>query len=252
MTSAVDSAPCTPPAPADRATIAVIHQDAYLAVVDKPAGLMAHASAMARGEEDFLVDRLRAQFGQPVYLVHRLDRATSGCLLVAFDRDIAGALGKIFMSREVRKDYLAVCRGWPEPELLLDYPLDGGPGKPEKKPAITRFARLATAELAMPSVQHPSSRYALMQCTPHTGRYRQIRRHLKHLSHHLIGDSSHGDGRHNRSFRMLGVHRMLLHAWRLAFAHPVTGAPIACVAPPDREFRKALQLLSIDEPCAAA
>ena len=228
--------------------IALVHADEYLAVVDKPAGLMAHASAMARGEDDFLVDRLRAQFGKPVHLVHRLDRATSGCLLVAFDRDVAGALGRIFMSREVQKDYLAVCRGWPEPELLLDYPLDGGPGKPEKKPAITRFLRLATAELAMPSAQHETSRYALMQCSPQTGRYRQIRRHLKHLSHHLVGDSSHGDGRHNRSFRMLGVHRMLLHAWRLAFVHPVTGAAIACEAAPDEEFQKALRLLSMPLP----
>jgi tRNA pseudouridine65 synthase len=232
--------------------VETVYCDDYLAVVDKPAGLMAHASAMARGEEDFLVDRLRVQFGKPVFLVHRLDRATSGCLLVAFDRDIAGALGKIFMSREVSKDYLAVCRGWPESDLLLDYPLDGGPGKPEKKPAVTRFLRLATAELAMPSAQHDSSRYALLQCSPQTGRYRQIRRHLKHLSHHLIGDSSHGDGRHNRSFRMLGVHRMLLHAWRLAFTHPVTGAAIECSAAPDQEFLKALRLLSIPPAAFAA
>jgi len=236
----------------DQIPITVIHADAHLAVVDKPAGLMAHASAMARGEDEFLVDRLRAQFGKPVHLVHRLDRATSGCLLVAFDRDIAGMLGKIFMSRDVQKEYLAICRGWPEADLLLDYPLDGGPGKPEKKPAITRFLRLATAELAMPSAQHPSSRYALLQCSPHTGRYRQIRRHLKHLSHHLIGDSSHGDGRHNRSFRMLGVHRMLLHAWRLAFVHPVSGQSLSCIAPLDREFRKALDLLSIPIPSTRA
>ena len=236
----------------DFALIEVIHADAHLAVIDKPAGLMAHASAMARGEDEFLVDRLRVQFGKPVHLVHRLDRATSGCLLVAFDREVAGMLGKIFMSRDVQKDYLAICRGWPEPELLLDYPLDGGPGKPEKKPAITRFLRLATAELAMPSAQHPSSRYALLHCSPHTGRYRQIRRHLKHLSHHLIGDSSHGDGRHNRSFRMLGVHRMFLHAWRLAFVHPVTGQALDCVAPLDREFRKALALLSIPVPSTCA
>jgi tRNA pseudouridine65 synthase len=245
------------PAPHDAAIvdvvtpIEVVYADAYLAVIDKPAGLMAHASAMARGEDEFLVDRLRLQFGKPVHLVHRLDRATSGCLLVAFDREVAGALGKIFMSREVGKDYLAVCRGWPEPDQLIDYPLDGGPGKPEKKPAITRFLRLATAELAMPSAQHDSSRYALVQCSPQTGRYRQIRRHLKHLSHHLIGDSSHGDGRHNRSFRMLGVHRMLLHAWRLSFVHPVTGQALDCIAPPDREFRKALEVLSIALPSPA-
>jgi tRNA pseudouridine65 synthase len=223
--------------------IPILYNDDALAVVNKPAGLMAHASPMARGEDDFLVDRLREQFAKPVHLIHRLDRATSGCLLVAFDRDIAAALGRVFMSREVRKDYLAVCRGWPEENLLVDYPLDGGPGKPEKKPAVTDFMRLATAEIAMPSAQHPTSRYALLRCSPQTGRYRQIRRHLKHLSHHLIGDSSHGDGRHNRSFRMVGVHRMLLHAWRLEFAHPVDGRSVETIAPWDAEWEKALRFL---------
>ena len=237
-----------PSAAPDAAGIAVLYADDCLAVVDKPAGLMAHASAMARGEDDFLVDRLRLQFGRPVHLVHRLDRATSGCLLVAFNQATAAALGGIFMSREVRKDYMAICRGWPERELLLDYPLDGGPGKPEKKSAITRFTRLGTAEISMPSGAHETSRYALMLCSPQTGRFRQIRRHLKHLSHHLIGDSSHGDGRHNRNFRMQGVHRMLLHAWTLGFPHPVSRAPVLVTAPLDREFLRALALLSLPEP----
>lgn len=228
--------------------IGVLYADESLAVVDKPAGLMAHASAMARGEDDFLVDRLRQQFGRSVHLVHRLDRATSGCLLVAFDSGTAAALGAGFMSREVSKDYLAVCRGWPEPQIDLDYPLDGGPGKPEKKPAQTRFVRLGTGELDVPSASHETSRYSLIKCTPHTGRYRQIRRHLKHLSHHLIGDSSHGDGRHNRHFRMRGVHRMLLHAWRLGFVHPVSGQPLQVEAPLDAEFRRALQLLALTLP----
>lgn len=226
--------------------IEVLYEDAQLAVVNKPAGLMAHASAMARGEDDFLDERLRAQFGKSIHLIHRLDRATSGCLLVAFDRDIAAALGGVFMSREVDKHYLAICRGWPDEEFVVDYDLDGGPGKPVKKPAITRFRRLATAEIDTPSAQHPTSRYALLRCSPETGRYRQIRRHLKHVFHHLIGDSSHGDGRHNRSFRMLGVHRMLLHAWQLSFLHPVTGERLTVTAPPDAEFCTALAVLSID------
>ncbi len=225
--------------------IEVLYADDTLAVVAKPAGLMAHASPMARGEDDFLDERLRAQFGKPVHLVHRLDRATSGCLLIALDRDTASTLGKIFMSREVEKDYLAVCRGWPEQDFVVDHDLDGGPGKPEKKTAITTFERLATAELAQASEHHPTSRYALLRCSPQTGRYRQIRRHLKHLSHHLIGDSSHGDGRHNRAFRMLGVHRMLLHAWRLSFVHPYNGARIDVTSPLDNQFRKALALLAM-------
>ena len=223
----------------------ILYRDDWLAVVNKPAGLMVHDSALARGETDFAADRLRAQFDTPIFLVHRLDRATSGCLLLAFDRDTASALGKALMSREVEKDYLAVCRGWPEPVFTVDHPLDGGPGKPLKKPALTDFERLATTELALPSAGFPTSRYALLRARPHTGRFRQIRRHLKHLSHHLIGDSSHGDGRHNRTYRTLGIHRMLLHAQRLAFVHPHDGHRVEVVAPLDAQFARALALFGV-------
>ncbi len=225
------------------APLPVLYLDDTLAVVCKPAGLMVHDSALARGETDFAADRLRVQFGKPIFLVHRLDRATSGCLLLAFDRDTASALGKTLMSHEVEKDYWAICRGWPaERAFVVDHDLDGGPGKPLKRPAQTAFEVLATCELALPSTGFPTSRYAWLRASPKTGRFRQIRRHLKHLSHHLIGDSSHGDGRHNRSFRGLGIHRMLLHARRLAFTHPHTGARIEALAPPDAEFEKALAL----------
>ena len=227
-------------------SIPVLYRDAQLAVVAKPAGLMVHDSKLARGEDDFLADRLREQFGQAIFLIHRLDRATSGCLLLAFDRDTASALGKAVMTRDFDKEYLAVCRGWPDEAFVIDHPLDGGPGKPEKKPALTRFARVATGELALPSAGFETSRYALLRCWPETGRFRQIRRHLKHAFHHLVGDTSHGDGRHNRNFRMQGVHRMLLHARRLAFAHPASGERIEAVAPLDAEFRKVFALFGWD------
>ena len=237
-----DLAPDAPPIDLD---LPVLFCDEALAVVCKPAGLMVHDSALARGETDFAADRLREQFGKPIFLVHRLDRATSGCLLLAFDRDTASALGKAVMAQQLDKRYLAVCRGWPEEVFEIDHALDGGPGKPQKKPAVTRFQRLATGELAVPSAGFETSRYALLECQPLTGRFRQIRRHLKHQFHHLVGDSSHGDGRHNRNFRMLGIHRMLLHARRLAFVHPHTGQRIEAVAPPDAEFAKALALFDM-------
>ena len=225
------------------AALPVLYSDESLAVVSKPAGLMVHDSALARGETDFAADRLREQFGKPIFLVHRLDRATSGCLLLAFDRETASALGKTLMSHEVEKDYWAVCRGWPaEPVFTVDHALDGGPGKPQKKPAITDFEVLARCELALPSSGFETSRYAWLRASPRTGRFRQIRRHLKHMFHHMIGDSSHGDGRHNRNFRMLGIHRMLLHARRLAFVHPHTGERIEALAPVDAEFARALAL----------
>lgn len=221
----------------------VLHCDESLAVVDKPPGLMVHDSALARGESDFVVDRLRRQFGRPVYLVHRLDRATSGCLLLAFDRETASALGRQVMAGAIDKRYLAVCRGWPDDDAFeVDHPLDGGPGKPEKKQALTRFRVLGRTECPWPSTGFDTSRYALLEAQPVTGRFRQIRRHLKHASHQLIGDTSHGDGRHNRAFRMIGVHRMLLHAQMLGFEHPDTGVQLKVEAPPDAAYAKALGL----------
>lgn len=225
----------------------VLYSDAQLAVINKPAGLMVHDSKLARGETDFAADRLREQFGKPIFLIHRLDRATSGCLLLAFDRDTASALGKVLMTGDVGKEYLAVCRGWPQEAFTIDHPLDGGPGKPEKKPAVTHFVRLATGELPVPSAGFDTSRYALLRCALETGRFRQIRRHLKHAFHHMIGDTSHGDGRHNLQFRMRGVHRMLLHASRLSLIHPCSGERIEVVAPLDAEWKKALALFAWDE-----
>ncbi len=212
------------------------------AVVDKPAGLMVHDSKLARGESAFAADHLRAQFGRPIFLVHRLDRATSGCLLLAFDRDTAGALGRAVMAHALGKDYLAVARGWPAGDFSVDHALDGGPGKPQKKPAITDFALLATGELAEPAGGFDTARFSLLHAMPRSGRFRQIRRHLKHAGHHLVGDTSHGDGQRNRIFRMRGIHRMLLHAWRLRFPHPRSGEEVEAVAPLDAEFRRALDL----------
>ena len=223
-----------------------------LAVVDKPAGLMVHDSALARGETDFAADRLREQFGKPIFLVHRLDRATSGCLLLAFDRETASALGKTLMSRDVEKDYL---RGLPR--------LAGGRAL-HHRPSARRRPGQAAEEAGDHRVRtprrpansnarprgFPTSRYALLRAHPQTGRFRQIRRHLKHVSHHLIGDTSHGDGRHNRAFRMLGIHRMLLHARRLAFDASATGARIEVRAPVDAEFARALAARSATRPDA--
>src|SRR5690606_8932274 len=146
----------------------------------KPAGLIAHESRLAGAETDTLVARVRAQLGQPAWLAHRLDRATSGCVLFGLDRALMATLGAGFMERQVEKRYLAVVRGWPEAEGVIDHPLDGGPGKPDKRPAITHYRVLATAELPIAVPPHGSARYALLECQPETGRFRQIRRHLKH------------------------------------------------------------------------
>jgi len=221
--------------------LSLLHLDAHLLVVYKPARLLAHASRIAADVDDDLLDQLRRHIGGEVNLVHRLDRATSGLVLAARTREAASELGKQFMARTVEKSYLAVCRGWPDEIGEIDHALgDVRPNSP-KKPARTRYRRLATVEVPIALGKYAQQRYALMAVDPETGRYRQIRKHFHHISHHLIGDTSHGRSEHNRLFQSeWQVGRLLLHARRLAFTHPVSGERLAFVAPLDAEFQRIL------------
>lgn len=214
--------------------IEVVYEDGELLAVNKPAGLLVHKSKIANDETDFLLERIKEQTGANLYLAHRLDRATSGVLLLAKSREIAGELGRAFMAREVTKKYLAVVRGWPAAEGEIDYPLPGMREHGPRKPALTRWRTLATTTVPIEMGRYPEQRYALVEASPETGRYRQIRKHFHHVSHHIVGDTSHGRGDHNRLWRIhFGMHRMLLHAWRLEFAHPVSGQKLVLKAAPD-------------------
>lgn len=208
----------------------VLYRDSWLCAIDKPCEMMVHASRLGT-DRQFVVQLLRDQIGQKVWPVHRLDRATSGVLLFALDRDTASALGKQFMAQTVEKCYLAVARGWVEPEGEIDHPLKKHKDSGEGQPSLTRYRRLATAELPYALGEHDTVRYSLVEVFPRTGRRHQIRRHFKHISHHLVGDTTYGDGRHNRIFRQyLHSHRLLLHAHSLKVFHPVDGTPLRLVA----------------------
>lgn len=219
----------------------VLYHDEHLVAMNKPAGLLVHRSALAAGESQFALQWLRDHLGRAVYPVHRLDRGTSGVLLMALDPDTARALARQFEAHAVRKTYLALVRGWPAACGEVDHPLrrldDGAPltdrgRSPAAQPALTRYWRLARLECASPLPPHPTARYALMAVKPHTGRQHQIRRHFKHLSHPLIGDATYGKGDHNRWWAArLGVARLWLHAARLALTHPASGEPLALHAP---------------------
>lgn len=222
----------------------IVYEDAALVAVNKPAGLLVHRSKIAADETDCLLDRLREQAGAPLFLAHRLDRATSGVLLLAKSREIAAELGRRFMARDVEKSYLAVVRGWPAAEGEIDYALPDSRERGPRKPARTRWRTLATAVVPIALGRYAEQRYALVEVLPETGRYRQIRKHFHHVSHHIVGDTSHGRGDHNRLWRMhFGVHRLLLHARRIAFAHPQTGTELRLEAPVDDEWRRALAAL---------
>ena len=220
----------------------ILYSDEHIVVVDKPAGMPVHRSRLVNDGDVYLIDVVRGLIDGPLHLIHRLDRATSGVLLIGRSSEIAATLGRQFMQRDVEKTYLAVCRGWPEETGELDYALPGVRENSERKPALTRWKRLATTEVPIAINRYPQQRYALVEVAPETGRYRQIRRHFAHLRHPLIGDTSHGRTEHNRLFKQhFGAHRLLLHAWRLSFDHPIDGRRICIEAPLDAEFDGLLQ-----------
>ena len=216
----------------------ILYQDDALIAVNKPANLAVHRSKFVGPADEFLIDLLREQVGDSVYLAHRLDRATSGALLVARNKEVAAALGEQFMARTVHKQYLAVVRGWPEPaEGLVDYPLPGARETGLRREARTRYRQLATVEVALALGRYPQQRYALVLAEPESGRFRQIRKHLAHIHHPVIGDCQHGRGDHNRLYKQhFGCHRMLLHAWQITFAHPVSGEAMTIEAPLDAAY----------------
>jgi tRNA pseudouridine65 synthase len=227
----------------------ILYRDDWLISIDKPPGLLVHRSDLDRHETRFAVQLLRDQIGRRVQPVHRLDRGTSGVLLFAFDADITRELSRQFEDNEVDKTYLAVVRGWPPEAGLIDHALSRrfdqyGRSTPDAppQPATTRYRRLATMALPVAIDRYPSSRYALVELSPLTGRRHQLRRHMKHIAHPIIGDATHGKGRHNRYFaEAFGCSRLLLACTRLAFRHPAGGEPIAIAAPVGDQFAALLE-----------
>ena len=218
----------TPPPP-----IPLLFRDGSLVVAGKPSGLAVHRG-MSR-EKTVVLQLVRNLVGRHVYPVHRLDRATSGALLLALDPATARRLQEQWESGAVDKRYLALVRGIPPEAGVIDSPVPRSPGG-ARVPAVTGYRRLATFE-----------RYALVEARPLTGRLHQIRRHLKHISHPLIGDVRYGKGEHNRLFReRFGLHRLALHAWLLSFDHPVTGERLEIVAPLPEDLAAPLRRMGID------
>ena len=231
----------------------ILYRDEHLAVIDKPAGLLVHRTILDRHETQFAVQMLRDQLGQTVHPAHRLDRGTSGILVFALNRDAARTLSNAFAGQQVGKTYLAVVRGWPEEQGSIDHPLKRQPDDAEwvdpraenlPQAALTHWRRLATVELPLANDRYPTSRYALLELTPETGRRHQIRRHLKHIAHPIIGDATYGKGAHNRAFAAhTGCARLLLHCAAMSFPHPVSGQPLHIAAPLSGAFATLLTTL---------
>lgn len=210
----------------------ILFEDEHLLVVDKPAGLLVHRSALDAHTQDTVIERLRCSRGRDegLHAVHRLDRATSGVLVIARDPVSAASVRQSFEAGRVRKSYLALVRGWPAcTSGCIDHLLARDPERPSTgQPLLHASTRYRVLNRhSWPFQTDPrfqTSRYALVLTQPRTGRRHQIRRHFKQIAHPLIGDTTHGKGLHNRAVaRWLGVSRLWLHAVSIMLPHPQTG-----------------------------
>lgn len=202
----------------------LLYQDEHIVAIDKPSGLVVHPSPEAPSRRTCL-RLLRQRLDRLVYPVSRLDRGTSGVLVMGLSSEAASALAGAFRERLVDKTYLALVRGWIDESGVIDSPVDD-------KPALTSYRRLCQMEVDLPSPPHPTSRYSLVEAHPKTGLYHQIRRHLRRQGHPIIGDAQHGSKPHNRIFQgRFKIKRLLLHAYRLVLPHPSTGETLEIVAP---------------------
>ena len=216
----------------------LLYLDEHLAVVHKPAGWLVHRTPLDKGETRFVLQTLRDQIGQLVWPVHRLDKGTSGVLVFALSAEVARLLGQAFESGEgLHKTYRAIVRGWPADELLIDHPLKRMPDdmrsqREEIQDAQTCLRTLRRGELPIAQGDFPTLRWAEVELQPLTGRRHQLRRHMKHIAHPIIGDATHGKGPLNRAVAQhIGLQRLWLHALGLQPSHPVSGESLSLQAP---------------------
>ncbi len=226
----------------------IIYQDDYLVAINKPHGLLVHQSPIARDASEFAIQLLRDQIGKKVYPVHRIDRKTSGILLFALDKEVNKNLTEQLTLKTVEKKYWAIVRGYTPDEQLIDYALYKDNGTLQE--AQTMIKTLAKVEIDIPSGKHSTSRYSFVEAFPLTGRMHQIRKHMAHILHPIIGDRPHGCNKQNKIWlEKFEMNTMLLHAQKLVFTHPVSNEKVVLTARPQDEFIRAAGIMGfyIDE-----
>lgn len=229
----------------------IVYQDEHFIAMNKPAGLLVHRSPIDKYETRFAIQMLRDQIGRRVYPAHRLDKPTSGILIFGLTSQAAADLHEQFSQALTHKTYLAMVRGFTPDTLLIDHPVKAIDDpydvahQQEAKPAVTRLQTLGRYLIPLPVDKYPQGRYSLVQLHPETGRRHQLRYHMKHISHPIIGDAKYGKSSHNRFFHThLHSSRLLLAATQLQFIHPYTGNKVSINATPGENFLAVIELLN--------
>lgn len=226
--------------------IKILYQDDFLVIVNKPANWLVHRSWLDHKEQKILMQKVRDQIGKHVYTVHRLDKPTSGVLVMTLDPHSASIMSKQFEENTVKKKYHALVRGYITQSGVVDYPLTVIRDKiadkhsaTDKLPqeAITNYAPITYYEVPIVNSRHTTTRYTLMELVPFTGRKHQLRRHMAHLRHPIMGDTTHGDLKQNRAFAaFFGQSRLMLHASEIEFQHPEDLSLIKISSPYSEDF----------------
>lgn len=232
----------------------VLYQDERYVAIHKPAGMLVHRSAIAAKDDSVAaLQMLREQLGRVVFPVHRLDRPTSGALIFALDHEAMAVLKKSFETNDILKTYLAIVRGFSPDNGFIENPLRQlndfkGPNKSKQiQEASTLFRTISKSELPYPTERYKTTRYSLVELKPKTGRRHQLRRHLDHIHHPIVGDTRHGDNTLNKRFRMQhGFLRLMLAATRLEFVHPFTRENVLISAHPSPDFLNALDQIGLN------
>jgi tRNA pseudouridine65 synthase len=224
----------------------LIYQDEDYIVIDKPAGLLVHRTQLDTHATEFAVQTLRDQIGREVFPCHRLDRPTSGILLFALNQKAHRFAQNEFAQHQTEKEYHAVVRGWTDDTGEIDYDLRSEEIPGRSQSAQTKYSCLARSQLEISVGRYTSARFSLLKLNPITGRKHQLRRHLAHIRHPIIGDTRHGDGVQNRFAReSAGVHRLLLRATRLEIGIPCAPHRLYLAASEEPEFEQALKALNL-------
>lgn len=210
--------------------------------VNKPHGLLVHRTSLAKDATEFALQYLNKQLQREVHPCHRLDRKTSGILLFALTREVNAEISQLFRTNEVKKTYHAIVRGFIENKGEIDYPLKND--KEKIQDAVTQFKCLNKFEIPLAHGKHETSRYALVELKPETGRMHQLRKHMAHIFHPILGDRPHGCNKQNKLWKeTFDMTTMMLHAKELSFTHPVTGEEVFISAEYSEEFGRVLRLL---------
>lgn len=253
VTFTLPSAAPVPEPSVSAVTLPVLFEDEYCMVIDKPAGIAVHPGSGMKREEETILSALKPlfrerslPFAESSVLVHRLDRETTGCLLIAKTPEAHMTLQKQFADRSVEKTYLAMVAGVPYPEsAIIDAPI-GRHAQERTKMSVYQSTASRSARTTYRTIGRTDD-LALLACDLHTGRTHQIRVHLRSIGHPVLGDPSYNSGESDKIAERLDINFLCLHAWKLSFTSlSKKKASVVCALP--KNFRSLLKTLDIAEP----